>query len=98
MKPIEAEEHLRVIRSLMERATIYRAISAPTALVGGLTSVLVGALLHFYFDIDGPAWATASKTFKEAVFFGSWGAVLLATGAANVVFLAQEARRRGGSF
>ena len=31
-----AEEHLRVIRSLMERATIYRAISAPTALVGGL--------------------------------------------------------------
>ena len=27
-----AEEDLRVIRTLMERATIYRAISAPTAL------------------------------------------------------------------
>ena len=25
-----AEEHLRIIRTLMERATIYRAISAPT--------------------------------------------------------------------
>ena len=32
---LAAEEHLRVIRSLMERATVYRAISAPTALVGG---------------------------------------------------------------
>jgi hypothetical protein len=31
-----AEEHLRVIRSLMERTTIDRAISAPTALVGWL--------------------------------------------------------------
>jgi len=28
-----AEEHLRTIRRLMERGTIYRAISAPTALV-----------------------------------------------------------------
>ena len=34
----EAEEHLRVIRSLMEKATIYRAISAPTALLGGVLS------------------------------------------------------------
>ena len=33
-----AEEDLRVIRTLMERATIYRAISAPTALVAGLLS------------------------------------------------------------
>jgi len=33
------EEHLRVIRSLMERATIYRAISAPTALLGGLLAL-----------------------------------------------------------
>ena len=34
-----AEEHLRVIRTLMERATIYRAISAPTALAGGLIAL-----------------------------------------------------------
>ena len=32
----KAEHDLRVIRSLMERATVYRAISAPTALLGGL--------------------------------------------------------------
>ncbi len=40
----EAEEHLRVIRSLMERGTIYRAISAPVALAGGLCSI--GGLCH----------------------------------------------------
>src|SRR5271168_2832700 len=33
-----ASRQLRVIRSLMERATIYRSLSAPTALVGGLLS------------------------------------------------------------
>jgi len=30
-----AEQDLRAIRTLMERATVYRAISAPTALIGG---------------------------------------------------------------
>ena len=39
-----AEEHLRTIRRLMERATIYRAISAPTALVGGLLSLVASAV------------------------------------------------------
>src|SRR4029453_5566617 len=34
-----AEENRRVIRTLMERATIYRAISAPTALIGGLIAL-----------------------------------------------------------
>ena len=38
-----AEEHLRVIRSLMERATIYRAISAPTALVGSILALALSA-------------------------------------------------------
>ena len=38
-EPAEAREQLRVIRSLMERATIYRSISAPTALIGGLLSL-----------------------------------------------------------
>ena len=37
----KAEEDLRVIRSLMERATVYRAISAPAALVAGLLSILL---------------------------------------------------------
>ena len=41
-----AEEDLRVIRTLMERATVYRAISAPTALVGGVLSISSAVLIH----------------------------------------------------
>jgi hypothetical protein len=95
MKPSEAEEHLRVIRSLMERATIYRAISAPTALVGGLLSVAVGAVLHFRGSDSAQA---GLQDAESVIFLAAWGAVLTITGMANVWFLAREAQRRGGAF
>ena len=38
--PSQAEENLRIIRSLMERATLYRTISVPSALVIGFLSLL----------------------------------------------------------
>ena len=89
----EDEEHLRVIRSLMEKATIYRAISAPTALVGGLLSVAVsavGAWCHRYlfFDISN----------YEFRFFWPWIAVLALTTISNAWFLYRDARRRGDVF
>lgn len=37
----EAAEQLRIIRSVMERATIFRALSGETALVGGAVSMAV---------------------------------------------------------
>ncbi|MFL2480182.1 MAG: hypothetical protein ACJ0K4_11600 [Verrucomicrobiales bacterium] len=46
-----AVEHLKVIRGMMEKATIYRAISAPAAIFGGLLAMLVG----FYYLCPGPA-------------------------------------------
>ena len=49
-----AEEDLRVIRNLMERATIYRAISAPTALVGGLLA-LGSSVALWLLDRSRPA-------------------------------------------
>lgn len=94
MNPSEAEEHLRVIRRLMERATIYRAISAPTALVGGLLSLAVGTVLHFWLG----SGTTPHSDSGASVFFGAWCGVLILTGIANTLFLAREARRRGGSF
>jgi len=92
MNRTEAEDHLRVIRSLMEKATIYRALSAPTALVGGLASVVVGGLLFarwrlFPGTVSGRAW-----------FLVGWGAVLLVTALANTFFLWRDARRRGDPF
>jgi hypothetical protein len=69
MKPTEAEEHLRVIRSLMEKATIYRAISAPTAFVGGLASLLFGGSLFFRWR---PLPSGHEEHLFEWAFVGGW--------------------------
>lgn len=89
MNRSEAEEHLRVIRSLMEKATVYRAVSAPTAFLGGMISLITGLLLAFPFREAAvhPAW-----------FFGPWLGVLVITGAANFHFLRRDAERRGDPF
>ncbi|MEO5914673.1 MAG: hypothetical protein ABIS50_10600 [Luteolibacter sp.] len=50
----EAAEQLRVIRSMMERATIFRALSGETALVGGAVSM---AVAWFSERRHGWAWA-----------------------------------------
>ncbi len=89
MNSNEAEENLRVIRSLMEKATIYRAISAPTALVGGLAASLVGVAL---------AWTADKHTERILTFFGAWMAVLAITAASNAFFIRRDAQRRGEPF
>lgn len=75
-----AEEHLRVIRSLMERATVYRAISTHAALLGGLLACAAAALTY------GP--------LLREHFLLTWCVVLLIAMAANFFFLQQEAARR----
>lgn len=89
MNRSEAEDHLRVIRSLMEKATIYRAVSAPTALIGGLLTCVVGGLLAgpWREQAEDPQW-----------FFLPWIAVLTITGTANVFFIRRDAQRRGDPF
>ena len=42
----KALEHLKVIRELMEKATVYRAVSVPTAIIGGLLALI--ASVSFY--------------------------------------------------
>lgn len=83
----EAEENLRVIRSLMEKATIYRAVSAPGALIGGTCSIalLILALM--------PA-----RSVPGVPFFGAWIGVLVFTSAANFWLLRRDAARRGEAF
>ncbi len=89
MNSNEAEENLRVIRSLMEKATIYRAISAPTALVGGLAASSVGLAL---------AWTADAHKERTLIFFGAWMLVLAITAAGNAFFIRRDARRRGEQF
>jgi hypothetical protein len=88
----EAEENLRVIRSLMEKATVYRAVSAPAALVGGVcavaTSIAARGLLHPWESLTDPA----------ARFLVPWLSVLAIASAANLLLLARDARRRREAF
>ena len=81
-----ALEHLRIIRSLMERAQTYRAISAPAALFGGvLGSVAAG--LGILADSGVDAW---SPTKLLCV----WLVLLVASSVLNLLLLARGAARR----
>ena len=91
----EAEEHLRIIRSLMEKATIYRAISAPTALVGALCSLAFGAWLHFRWR-PLPAGSEQAE-FARLVIVG-WLGVFVVTAFANALFIRSAAHRRNEPF
>jgi hypothetical protein len=88
----EAEENLRVIRSLMEKATVYRAISAPGALLGGLGAILVA--------VCGALGSHADGTFKSPTvhFLFPWLGLLLVVTVLNLVLLARAAARRGEAF
>ena len=51
----KALDQLKVIRSMMERATVYRALSAPAAIFGGILAVVVGCWLLFLYS--GKEWS-----------------------------------------
>lgn len=82
-----AAEHLRVIRSLMERSNTYRAISAPAALVGGLLTLALS------FQLWG---AARSGLETDAMrFLWLWHVVLAVAMISNLALLFLSARRDG---
>ena len=86
-----ASHQLRVIRSLMERATIYRSISAPTALVGGLLSF--GGFATAYY-----AKHHRDHPLSPTEFLIVWLVILALTCFTNAIFLSRGAARRSESF
>jgi hypothetical protein len=85
----EAADHLKTIRALMERATIYRAISAPTALAGGLSALALCGLL----------WQAEPGTRPSPEsFVGLWVGALILVSGFNVWLLYRSARQRGDAF
>ena len=90
----KAEEDLRVIRSLMERATIYRAISAPTALVAGLLSFLVSTAIYLNEETK-LSW---HQPIRPRQFATIWVVVLVVVLAANTFFVWREAKKAGRPF
>ena len=91
----EAASQLRAIRALMERATIYRAISAPAALVAGILSLLVCWWLWQKVDA---AENSAAEIPRPIVWLLIWLAVLLVVSILNMVLLYRSARQRGEPF
>jgi hypothetical protein len=90
----KAEENLSVIRSLMERATIYRAISAPTALLAGSLSVFAAGAIFLNNETKlNLGFQIASRQFAVV-----WLVVLLISLAANAFFIRREALRTGRPF
>ena len=83
----KAERDLHVIRSLMERATVYRAISAPAALVAGFLSIFGAATI--YLNNQG----SANRPVQGRAFAAIWLIVLLFAVVANAFFIWREAKK-----
>src|SRR5271170_3836912 len=86
-----AGKQLKVIRSLMERATVYRSISAPTALVGGLLSF--GGFATAYY-----AKHHREEPLSPTQFLIVWLVILALTALTNIFFLARGSAQRGEPF
>lgn len=94
MTPTEsALENLRIIRSLMEKAHIYRAISAPAALAGGVLAL--GASV---WPARHAAATNGEACMSDLAFLGLWLVILAIASALNVFLLAREAEQRHQPF
>ena len=85
---VSAEEDLRIIRTLMERATTYRAISAPSALIAGLLSTFAAGAVYYNNEIK----LVLGRTVGPREFAFIWIAVLIVAALANAFFVWREAR------
>ncbi|MGF1657333.1 MAG: hypothetical protein ACFCU3_10180 [Verrucomicrobiales bacterium] len=86
-----ASDHLRVIRSLMERATIYRALSAPAAAISGILA-LIGAIAF-------PFVSSQLRRIDEALlFFLYWLVILACVALSHYHLLRMEAKKEGKAF
>lgn len=88
-----ALENLRIIRSLMEKAHIYRAVSAPAALTGGALALAASA-----WPVSHALSNQAAPAMCDQCFLHTWLAILGIATVLNVVLLAREAARRGQPF
>jgi hypothetical protein len=87
-----AEQNLGAIRELIERAEIYRSVSARTALTGGVLSILTAGAIYFNDEVTR-IWDRPVRP-RELAF--AWLGVLFLTVTVSVLFLSRSARDSGG--
>jgi hypothetical protein len=93
-----ALDHLRVIRTLMERASLYRAVSAPAALIGGVLSLGVAIYGFVENDFFSSGALAAEGRFRSHEFLFAWLGVLVVTSVINFLLLMREARGKDQPF
>ncbi len=81
-----ATEHLQVIRTLMERATIYRRALAPVMLTSGLLGI-AGGILGWFLHFDTPG-----------MFALFWSAICIVGIAAAFLLVRRQALRAAEAF
>lgn len=93
-----AAENLKVIRALMERATVYRAISWPTALFGGVLAIILSSLLYFREKLAVAGGEDAPTLMSEAAWVICWLVALVVTVGFNSALIARKSARDESSF
>ena len=94
----QAADHLKVIRSLMERATVYRTISWPTALFGGSLAVLLAAVLFLREQANITNGTLEEKRILEASWVICWMVALVLTAFFNGLLISRKSRSEGRPF
>ena len=86
----KALNQLNLIREMMEKATVYRALSAPAAIFGGFLAVLLG--LYFLLqDKNG-------EFVDGAHYFWTWVVALIIADSFNALLLFKREKREGSKF
>jgi hypothetical protein len=88
-----AEQNLGAIRELIERAEIYRAVSARTALIGGVLSILTAGAIYFNDEVTR-IWDRQVRP-RELAF--AWLGVLFLTVTVSMLFRWGAACESGGA-
>ena len=88
-----ALENLRLIRALMEKAHIYRAVSAPAALAGGVLAILASA-----WPVQHAATHNGEAVMSDVCFLTDWLIILGIASVLNVILLRREAAQSGRPF
>ena len=94
----QAADHLKVIRSLMERATVYRTISWPTSLMGGSLAVILAALIFLREQAAINEGTIGEKGISEEAWIICWMVALVLTVCFNAWLVSRKSRREGRPF
>jgi hypothetical protein len=78
----------------MERAHIYRSVSAPAALIGGMLAVVV-AVLGVKLNMPAEGRHAVDGSFGSRQFLFTWLGVLAVSGVANLWLLMRESGHKG---